>query len=173
MDDSTIFALGSGRLPAAIAVIRLSGPVARFALETIGGKPTDPGRLEYRVFRDASGEIIDRGMAVFFQAPRTETGEDSAELHLHGSKAVLDAVSRRLVELGLRPAEPGEFTRRAFLNGKIDLVQAEALADLVAAETAAQRRFASANMGGRQSKVYADWRRRLLHAQAKAMFQDR
>ncbi|HEV7253917.1 MAG TPA: tRNA uridine-5-carboxymethylaminomethyl(34) synthesis GTPase MnmE [Mesorhizobium sp.] len=166
MDQPTIFALGSGRLPAAIAVIRISGPQARFALETISRKGIEPGRLQYRVFRDAQDQVLDRGMAVFFAGPRTETGEDSAELHLHGSRAVVSAISDALVHLGLRPAGPGEFTRQAFLNGKIDLVQAEAVADLVAAETGAQQRFALANMEGRQSRLYADWRDRLLHARA-------
>lgn len=166
MDQPTIFALGSGRLPAAIAVVRISGPKARFALETISKKAIEPGRLQYRVFRDAEGQVLDRGMAVFFPGPRTETGEDSAELHLHGSRAVVSAVSDALVQLGLQPAGPGAFTKQAFLNGKVDLVQAEALADLVAAETGAQQRFALANMEGRQSRLYADWRNRLLHARA-------
>lgn len=166
MPATTVFALGSGRLPSAIAILRISGPQARFALETTTGKLVEPGRLQFRVFRDAAGQVVDHGMGVFFPGPRTETGEDCAELHLHGSRAVVSAMSETLQALGLTPAGPGEFTKRAFLNGKIDLVQAEALADLVAADTDAQRRSALLNMKGRQSRLYADWRRRLLHARA-------
>ncbi len=105
-------------------------------------------------------------MIVFFPGPRSETGEDCGEFHVHGGKAILHALSTQLVALGLCPAGPGEFSRRAFLNNKIDLVQAEAVADLVAAETEAQRRFAAENLGGRQGRLYAGWRERLLHARA-------
>src|SRR6185312_3955672 len=102
-----------------------------------------------------------------FPGPASFTGEDSAELHAHGGRAVVQAVTEALTSLeGLRLAEPGEFTRRAFLNGKVDLLEAESLADLVSAETEAQRRFAVLNAEGRQSGLYLDWRRRLIHARA-------
>lgn len=164
--SDTIFALSSGRLPAAIAVVRLSGPAVRSVLETIAGTLPQPRRMHYSRLRAPDGTPIDRALSVFFPGPHSETGEDCAEFHLHGGKTVVAALFSALGELGLRPAEPGEFSRRAFLNGKIDLVQAEALADLVAADTETQRRFAADNLEGRQSRLYAGWRQRLLHARA-------
>lgn len=166
MRTDTIFALASGRLPAAIAVVRLSGPQTRFALETIGGKSVEARRLHFRSLRDQAGSLIDQCLVVLFPGPHSETGEDCGEVHLHGGKAVLAVLFEQLTVLGLRPAEPGEFSKRAFLNGKIDLVQAEAIADLVGAETEAQRRLAAAGLEGRQSSLYAAWRKRLLHARA-------
>jgi tRNA modification GTPase len=163
----TIFALSSGRLPAGIAVIRISGPHAQPALLATIGKVPPPRMARYSIVRDAAGEELDRGLALFFPGPNSETGEDIGELHLHGGKAIVAAVLKALSAVeGLRHAEAGEFTRRAFLNGKIDLTTVEALGDLVSAETEAQRRFAQANTRGRQAELYASWRQRLLHARA-------
>lgn len=164
----TIFALATGRLPSAVAVIRLSGPLARFALETLSGSVPEPRRMRYGALRTGDGIGLDRGMTVYFPGPASATGEDCAELHLHGGRSVVEAASRFLLSLGLRPAEPGEFTRRAFLNGRLDLAQAEAVADLIAADTEAQRRFAEKNLAGRQGELYAAWRQRLLRARAMA-----
>ncbi len=123
-----------------------------------------------------SGEALDDGLVLWFPAPRSATGEDVAELHLHGSRAVLAAVMQALTRLGLRLAEPGEFTRRAFLNGKLDLLQAEAIADLAAAETEAQRRQAMRQLGGELGDVYRGWRDRLTrilaHLEAAIDFPD-
>ena len=130
--SDSIVALSSGRLPSGIAVIRISGPQTRFAVETIAGSVPEPRLAAFRNFRDASGERIDSGLLLFFPGPNSFTGEDSAEFHLHGGKAVVAAMLECLVHLpGVRHAEAGEFTRRAFLNGKVDLLKAEALADLV------------------------------------------
>ena len=118
-------------------------------------------------FRSLQGETIDQGLALFFAGPASFTGEDCAEFHLHGGRAVVSAMTEMLSSFDkVRPAEAGEFTRRAFLNGKMDLVEAEALADLVAAETEAQRRFAIASAGGLQSTLYGGWRTRIVHARA-------
>ena len=123
-----------------------------------------------------SAEVLDEGLILWFPAPRSATGEDVAELHLHGSRAVLAAVMQALARLGLRLAEPGEFTRRAFLNGKLDLLQAEAIADLAAAETEAQRRQAMRQLGGELGDVYRGWRDRLTrilaHLEAAIDFPD-
>lgn len=163
----TIFALSSGRLPSGVAVIRLSGAATRKALEAMVGTAPQERRATYRPIRALSGELLDRGVVIFFEGPRSFTGEDSAELQLHGGKAVVAAVLRELGTIeGFRPAEAGEFTKRAFLNGRLDLVGAEALADLISAETEAQRRFAAANAEGVQSGLYAEWRQRIIHARA-------
>src|SRR5690606_35513565 len=114
---------------------------------------------------DENGQVIDRGLVAFLPGPGSFTGEDCAEYHLNGSRAVVAAVLRRLGSMpGFRQAEAGEFTRRAFINGRLDLTAAEALSDLIIAETESQRRLAQANADGRQSRLYADWRARLLHA---------
>lgn len=163
----TIVALSSGRLPAGVAVIRVSGPATRFAIETIAGNLPEPRMVAYRHFHAASGERIDSGLLLFFAAPSSFTGEDCAEFQVHGGKAAVAAFLRELTSLpGIRHAEAGEFTRRAFLNGKLDLTETEALADLIAAETEAQRRLAVLNADGAQSHLYAGWRKRLIHAQA-------
>jgi tRNA modification GTPase len=129
-----------------------------------------------RLVDPQSGEALDNGLVLWFPAPRSATGEDVAELHLHGSRAVLAAVMQALAGLGLRLAEPGEFTRRAFLNGKLDLLQAEAIADLAAAETDAQRRQALRQLGGELGEVYRGWRDRLTrilaHLEAAIDFPD-
>ena len=164
----TIFAPASAAGRAGIAVVRISGPAALAALQALSGRkvPT-PRHLVRRDLSDANGDLLDRALAVQFPAPASFSGEDVVELHLHGGRAVLQAVLAALGEVdGLRLAEPGEFTRRAFLNGKMDLTEAEGLADLVAAETAAQRRQALRQMDGALVALYDDWRRRLIDAMA-------
>ena len=148
--SDTIFALSSGRPPAAIAVVRMSGPGSRGALEKLIGRVPEPRKAALARIRDpATGELIDEALALWFPGPRSETGEDTAELQLHGGRAVVAAVLAVLGKLdGFRLAEPGEFTRRAFENGQLDLTQVEALADLVFAETQAQRRQAFQQLRG-------------------------
>ena len=167
-DSSTIFALSSGRPPAAIAVVRVSGPQARFALERLIGRVPEPRRAALvRLRAPASEETIDEGLALWFPAPRSETGEDMAELQLHGGHAVITAVLDALGKLdGCRLAQPGEFTRRAFENGKLDLTAVEGLGDLIAAETPAQRRQAFRQLKGLIGDRAEDWRRRLIEALA-------
>ncbi|MBN9067747.1 MAG: tRNA uridine-5-carboxymethylaminomethyl(34) synthesis GTPase MnmE [Rhizobiales bacterium] len=163
----TIFALSSGALPSGVAMIRVSGHEVRHALERLCGSIPVARRAELRNIRSANGEIIDTGFVLFLAGPKSFTGEDVAELHVHGGRGVVAAILRELGTLnGLRQAEAGEFTRRAFLNGKMDLTGAEALADLVASETEAQRRFAQANAVGQQGVLYREWRRRILQARA-------
>jgi tRNA modification GTPase len=164
----TIFALASAPGRAGVAVMRLSGAAARTALERIAGGVPPPRRAVRRAFVDpATAEVIDEGLVLFFPAPKSFTGEDVAEFHLHGSRAVVAALMAVLAAMpGLRLAEPGEFTRRAFEHGKLDLTAAEGVADLVAAETAAQRRQAIRQLGGALGRLYEDWRSRLLRALA-------
>lgn len=163
----SIVALSSGRLPAGVAVLRLSGPHARFVSETISGAPLPARVATRRTLRDGGGEPIDNGLVLFFPGPASFTGEDVVEFQVHGGRASVAALLGRLTALeGVRHAEPGEFTRRAFLNGKLDLTETEALADLIQAETEAQRRFAMRNADGAQSALYLGWRRRLVHARA-------
>jgi tRNA modification GTPase len=163
----TIFALASGRLPSGIAVIRISGQLVRFGLETICGRVPEPRLMQLSSFFDAQGKVIDVGLVVFFEGPSSFTGEDCAELHLHGGVAVVRAMLGRLGSLaGFRPANAGEFTKRAFLSGKVDLTQAEGLADLVAAETEAQRRLAMDQSKGTLKALYEDWRIRVLRSRA-------
>ncbi len=165
----TIFALASAPGRAGVAVVRLSGPGAAAALQDLTGALPAPRRAIHARFRDPrTGEAIDDGIALYFRAPASFTGEDVAELQLHGSRAVLNAVFALLAARpGFRVAEPGEFTRRAFLNGKLDLTAAEAVIDLVEAETAAQRRQALRQLGGAFGHLCEDWRQRLLRAQAR------
>ena len=167
--SDTIFALATAPGRAGIAVFRLSGPAARRALEAVVGAVPQPRVATRARFRDPeSGETIDDGLTLFFPAPRSATGEDVAELHIHGSRAVALALAAVLVRLpGLRPAAPGEFTRRAFEHGKLDLTAAEGLADLVAAETAAQRRQALRQLAGEFGRLCEAWRARLLRALAQ------
>lgn len=158
----TIFALSSGAGRAAVAVIRISGAATAPLLEAMAGGLPPARQLVLRSIMDAS-EVLDRGMVAWFPGPRSFTGEDCAELHLHGSPAVLSAVMQRLSAWpGVRPAEAGEFTRRAFLNGKMDLVEVEGLGDLLAARTAAQRRQALRQLSGQASSVFDAWRDQLL-----------
>lgn len=167
----TIFALSSGAPPAAIAVVRISGPGAFTALLSLlgGGATPAPRVASVRSLRDpASGESLDRALVLTFPAPATATGEDLVELHLHGGRAVVRAVEGALAALtGLRPAEAGEFTRRALANGRIDLAQAEGLGDLLSAETELQRRAALAVAEGGLSRDVDHWRRRLIAAAAR------
>jgi tRNA modification GTPase len=162
----SIVALSSGRLPAGIAVIRISGPRTRFVVETIAG-PVKGRFTTLRTLRAPDGSVIDHGLVLFFPGPGSFTAEDVAEFQVHGGRAVAAKMLETITGFeGVRHAEPGEFTRRAFLNGRLDLVETEALADLVNAETEAQRRFALRNADGTQSELYSDWRRRLVHARA-------
>ncbi|KPL69072.1 tRNA modification GTPase TrmE [Erythrobacter sp. SG61-1L] len=168
----TIFALSSGQPPAAIAVLRISGSGASAALQALAGALPQARHASLRVLRDAAGSILDRALILWFPGPNTATGEDLAELHLHGGRAVIAGVEAALGTLpGLRRAEPGEFTRRAFANGCIDLAEAEGLADLLEAETELQRRAALEMAGGLLSRRVASWRDRvlLLSAQVEAV----
>jgi tRNA modification GTPase len=167
MAHDTIFALSSGVGIAGVAVIRMSGPEVRFGLETLIDSIPEPRRASLRSIRSPDGEPIDRGLAIFFPAPQSFTGEDVAELHVHGGRAVVAAVLHALERLpGFRVAEAGEFTRRAFLNRRMDLTQVEGLADLVYAETEAQRRQALRQADGRLGRLYEDWRERLVRGRA-------
>lgn len=183
MNDATIYALGTPTPtrahPGALAVIRLSGPRAGDALEHLTRKPLPtPRRMALRALLDPStGEVFDKGLVVWFAAPNTETGEPMVELHLHGGRAVVGAALDAIAQLGFcRLAEPGEFTRRAFEHGKLDLTEAEGIADLVAAETAAQRRQALQQMEGALHRLYENWRgkglRALAHLEAAIDFPD-
>lgn len=163
----TIFALSSGRLPAGVAVVRISGPNAIAAIQALSGEAPEPRRLKLLPLRSRAGDLLDRALVVLFPGPRSFTGDDCAELHLHGGRAVVAAVSRELASLpGLRPAEAGEFSLKAFRNGKFDLPAAEALADLIDAETEAQRKFAIENASGRNGILYQEWRKTLLFCRA-------
>ncbi len=164
----TIFALSSGRPPAAVAVIRISGARAGAALIALGVKIPEARKAVLARLRDPrTGDVIDEALALFFPGPRSETGEDTAELQLHGGRAVIAAVLEALERVeGLRPAEAGEFTRRAFENGKLDLTAVEGLADLVAAETEGQRRQAFRQMKGALGGRADAWRRQLIQALA-------
>ncbi|EIZ81120.1 tRNA modification GTPase TrmE [Novosphingobium sp. Rr 2-17] len=163
----TIFALSSGSPPAAIAVVRLSGPDAGKALVALAGPLPPARRASYRTLCVPRGTVLDNALVLWFPGPHTATGEDLAELHLHGGRAVVAATEKALAAIpGLRPAEPGEFTRRAFTNGRIDLAEAEGLADLLSAETELQRLGAIAMAGGALSRQVSDWRGRVLTASA-------
>lgn len=164
----TIFALSSGHPPAGIGVIRVSGPMVRSVLQTIAGGIPPARKARRAVFRDVSRGTLDDGLVLFFPGPHSVTGEDLAEFHCHGGRAVIAAMERALSDIeGCRRAEPGEFTRRAFANGRIDLAEAEGLADLLAAETEIQRRSAIAMMGGVLSRQVEQWREALLHLSAQ------
>ncbi len=164
----TIFALSSGRPPVAIAVIRISGPRAGAALTALGVKIPAPRKAGLARIRDPrSGEIIDEALVLWFPAPHSETGEDIAELQAHGGRAVIAAILDALAQVdGLRMAEAGEFTRRGFENGKLDLTAVEGLADLVGAETEGQRRQAFRQMKGLLGNRAETWRQRLIQALA-------
>jgi tRNA modification GTPase len=163
----TIFAVATAPGRAAVAVVRLSGPRTGEALAHIAGTPPSPRRAALRKLRrPGDGLDLDHGLVLWFPKPASYTGEDCAELHLHGGLAVVEGVIGSLLDLGLRLAEPGEFTRRAFENGKLDLSQAEAVADLVDAETEAQRRQALAQLEGDLSRRHGAWREVLVEALA-------
>src|SRR6188768_4042644 len=196
MDEvATIYALGtplpSRAHPGALSVIRLSGPRVADALVFLterkaferGHSVRDPALPEPRrmtvrsVYDPLSGEVIDRGLIVWFEAPNSETGEHMAELHLHGGRAVVNGALEAIRNLGFcRLAEPGEFTRRAFEHRKLDLTEAEAIADLVGSETAQQRKLALQQMDGALHRLYEDWRtlglRALAHLEAAIDFPD-
>lgn len=161
--EDTIVALSSGAPPAAIGVIRVSGPQAGRALKGLGATLPEPRRASVRYLKNAGGETLDEALVLWLPGPNTSTGEDTVELHCHGGRAVIAAVEQALLEIeGVRRAEPGEFTRRAFANGRMDLAQAEGLADLLFAETELQRRVLQSAAGGALSQIFEDWRSRLL-----------
>ena len=165
--QDTIFALSSGRLPSGVAVVRISGPQVRFVIETIIGTMIEPRYAAYKTFRARNGDAIDRGLVLFFPDPSSFTGEDCAEFHLHGGIAVVEKLLEELASFpNCRIAEAGEFTRRAFTNGKMDLTIAEGLADLIAAETEGQRRLALQVASGAQRELYTQWRQQLVRARA-------
>lgn len=164
----TIFALSSGLPPAGIGLVRISGPAAARSLSALTGRLPAPRQASLRTLRNAQGEVLDQALTLWFPGPHTATGEDLAELHVHGGRAVVAAVLAALAALdGLRPAEAGEFTRRAFENGRMDLSEAEGLADLLAAETEGQRRSALALADGALGRRVADWQTQLLALSAQ------
>src|SRR6516164_8718930 len=165
--DQTIFALSSGRPPSAIAIVRVSGPQAGLALINLAGKLPRP-RLASRVLlRDANGQSIDDAVVLWLPQPGSATGEDVAEFHVHGGRAVLAALFAAISRIpNLRAAEPGEFTRRAFENGKLDLTEAEGLDDLIHADTDRQRRQALRQLQGLLGNRARDWRERIIEASA-------
>ena len=164
----TIYALSSGKPPAGIAVIRVTGPRAAAAVEVLAGHLPAPRKAQHAMLRSRDGSVLDDGLALWFPGPASVTGEDVAEFHLHGGKAIVAAVLAELASLeGFREAEAGEFTRRGFANGKIDLAEAEGLADLLAAETEFQRRAAMASAGGALSRQIEQWREQLLRLSAE------
>ena len=165
MTSDTIFALATPPGRGAIAVLRLSGSAVEATLNALGANGLTPRVAAVRDLKH-DGEQIDQALVLRFVAPHSYTGEDSAELHLHGGRAVVEAASQALITLGVRPAEPGEFTRRAFQNGRMDLAQAEAVADLIDAETTAQARQALGQLDGKLSQTYAGFRHDLLQALA-------
>lgn len=163
----TIFALSSGPPPAAIAVVRISGPRAGAALKAMMGRIPPPRQAAFARLRDADGGEIDQAVALWFPGPNSETGEDVAELQPHGGRAVIAAVLAALGKMdGLRLAEPGEFTRRGFENGKLDLTAIEGLADLIGAETEAQRRQAYRHLTGFLGQRTEAWRQQLIETLA-------
>jgi tRNA modification GTPase len=169
--SDTIYALASGAGTSGVAVIRLSGPAAGPAVERLTGEPPPkPRTASLRRLRDpVDDSAIDEGMVLWFPAPASYTGEDVAEFQVHGGAAVIEALISALgVMEACRLAEPGEFTRRAFENGKLDLTSAEAVADLVAAETVAQRRQALRQYDGALAALYDDWRTQLMTLLARA-----
>ena len=159
----TIFALATPPGRGAIAILRLSGPGTDEALSALGAGDLIPRMASLRTLRHGEA-VLDQALVLRFPGPKSYTGEDCAELHLHGGRAVVEAVSAALIALGLRPAEPGEFTRRAFENGRMDLAQAEAVADLIDAETTAQAAQALGQLDGALSQTYGGFRRDLLKA---------
>ena len=169
MPPATIYALSSGNPPAAIAVVRISGPEASDALKSLAGRMPKARRASLvALHHPLTGELLDNALALFFAGPGSSTGEDTAELHLHGGRSVVRAVLGALAEMpGLREAEPGEFTRRAFENGRVDLAEAEGLADLLLAETESQRRAALALAGGALSREVEAWQHALLSIAAR------
>lgn len=167
--EDTVFALSSGAPPAAIAVVRVSGPLAGRSIEMLAGRLPAARRASLSELREpGTGDVLDRALILWFPGPGTATGEDLAEFHLHGGRSVVAAVVAALGRMdGLREARPGEFTRRAFEHGRIDLAQAEGLSDLLAAETQSQRKAALALAGGSLSRRVEEWQLRLLNLSAQ------
>src|SRR6516225_5858459 len=167
-DQVTIFALSSGHGRAGVAVVRISGPAAGSVLDKMAAPRARPRFAALRRIRHPqTGEVIDHGLALWFAAPRSETGEDMAELQIHGGRAVVVATLEAIGKIeGCRLAEPGEFARRAFENGKLDLTGVEGLADLIGAETEAQRRQAFRQLRGFLGERAEEWRTRLIAALA-------
>lgn len=164
----SIYALSSGSVPAGVAVIRMCGPRAGDALAVLCGSLPSPRRAALRMLRrPQDGAVLDQALVLWFPGPHSETGEDMAELQIHGSRAVVRALFGVLSELGLRLAEPGEFARRAFVNGKLDLTAVEGLADLVAAETDVQLRQAVGQAGGELARRAERWRQTLIALRAE------
>ncbi|MET4045414.1 tRNA uridine-5-carboxymethylaminomethyl(34) synthesis GTPase MnmE [Bradyrhizobium sp. RT6a] len=165
--DHTIFALSSGRPPSALAVVRVSGPCASLALTTLAGKLPAPRQASRRLLHDGAGRPIDDSVVLWFPGPASATGEDVAEFHVHGGRAVLAALLTAMSAIpNMRAAEPGEFTRRAFENGKLDLTEAEGLDDLIHADTDRQRRQALRQLQGLLGNRARDWRERIIEASA-------
>lgn len=164
ISESTIFALATAAGRGAVAIMRVSGPLTLTILETLCGNVPAPRKACVRKLWKNSilkDEILDKALVLWFPGPRSYTGEDSAELHLHAGPAVINAVADALISYGARPAQAGEFTKRAFLNGQVDLLQAEGIADLVEAETQEQRRQALEQTEGGLSVLYHAWAKRL------------
>ena len=163
--DQTIFALSSGRPPAAISIVRVSGSQARTAVEALAGRAPAPRMATRALLRDGEGHAIDDAIVLWFPGPASATGEDVAEFHVHGSRAVQAALFAALSKFeNVRAAEPGEFTRRAFENGKLDLTEAEALDDLIHADTDRQRRQALRQLKGLLGDKARNWRARIIEA---------
>ncbi len=169
MTSDTIYALSSAPGKAGVAVVRVSGPGALSSLKKIAklDGAIEPRQALFRPLRDNAGNLIDQALVIPFAGPASFTGEDVVEYHIHGSPAVLDALLKTLAMFeGHRPASHGEFTRRAFENGKMDLTEAEAIADLIDAQTQMQREQALSQMGGALFNLYEDWRARLIKSMA-------
>ena len=165
--EETIFALSSGRPPSAIAIVRVSGPQAGPALTALVGKTPTPRMATRALLRDAAQQPIDDAVVLWFPGPASATGEDVAEFHVHGGQAVLAALFAALSAFAdMRTAEPGEFTRRAFENGKLDLTEAEGLDDLIHADTDRQRRQALRQLKGLLGDKARDWRAQIIEASA-------
>src|SRR5580692_6651612 len=165
--DQTIFALSSGRLPSAIAIVRVSGPQAGATLTALAGKVPRPRQATRALLRDGQGEPIDDAVVLWFPGPASATGEDAAEFHVHGGRAVLASLLAALSSIEqMRAAEPGEFTRRAFENAKLDLTEAEGLDDLIHADTDRQRRQALRQLKGLLGDRARDWRAQVIEASA-------
>lgn len=166
--DATVAALSSGLVPSGVAVIRISGPQTQFALETLSGSVPEPRFASLRTLKDPrTGAVLDQALVLFFAAPHSFTGEDVGEIQCHGSRAVVDGVLNALWSLnGIGEAQAGDFTRQAFANGKMDLIQVEALGDLIHASTSGQRDLALSHLSGSASRKLMDWRDSLVHARA-------
>src|SRR5580698_8458529 len=165
--EQTIFALSSGRPPSAISIVRVSGPQAGTTLTSLAGKIPTPRTAARVLLRDANQQPIDDAVILWFPGPASATGEDVAEFHVHGGRAILAALFAALSSFeNMRAAEPGEFTRRAFENGKLDLIEAEALDDLIHADTDRQHRQALRQLKGLLGDRVRDWRAQIIEASA-------